>query len=223
MQRVRDPKKPEHFFMNPFGLLYSEITASNLIKVDQAGNNISDNQGVVNAAGVVLHSAILEARPDVNCVIHTHTPYGVAVSMLKEGLQCNDQTSLLFYNNVGYHDYEGIVVDETEKQRLTKALGNNKCLILRNHGLITVGSSIAEAFFNYYYLEFACRAQIYALSTGTQLNLIDETVKKHTFEQHEYFTKQQSPTSQDKIPGVPHIMFAALMRMLDKKDNSYRE
>jgi ribulose-5-phosphate 4-epimerase/fuculose-1-phosphate aldolase len=220
---ARDPKNPDYFLMNPFGLLYSEMTASSLVKVDQAGNNVGPNQGTVNAAGVVLHGAILDARPDVNCVIHTHTPYGVAVSMLEEGLQCHDQMSMLFHNSVGYHDFEGIVVNEAEKQRLTKALGNNKCLILRNHGLVAVGGSIAEAFFNYYYLEFACRVQIHVLSSGAKINSVLDAIKTHTFDQHEYFTKQQAPTVQDKIPGIPQIMFAALLRMLDKKDDSYQE
>jgi ribulose-5-phosphate 4-epimerase/fuculose-1-phosphate aldolase len=220
---ARDPKNPAHFLMNPFGLLYSEMKAMDLVKVDSAGNNVGINQGVVNVAGVVLHSAILAARSDVNCVIHTHTPYGVAVSMLENGLQCNDQMSMLFHNSVGYHDFEGIVVNEDEKQRLTEALGNNKCLILRNHGLVALGSSIAEAFFNYYYLEFACRAQIQVMSTGNKISPVLNAVKNHTFEQHEFFTKQQAPTSKSEMPGIPHVMLAALMRMLDKKDSSYRE
>jgi ribulose-5-phosphate 4-epimerase/fuculose-1-phosphate aldolase len=219
---ARVPEQAEQFLMNPFGLMYSEVCASNLVKVDFAGQSIGEQHWPVNQAGIVLHSAIYAARPDVNSIIHTHTPAGVAVSMLECGLLCSDQMSLLFHDRVGYHDFEGIVVNEEEQQRLVKNVGKNKCLILRNHGLVALGASIAEAFWNYYYLEFACRVQLDVMATGSKLNSVAASIKTHTFAQHEYFCKEQAPTSLPDFPGNIDLMFAALLRMLDRRDDSYR-
>lgn len=221
---ARVPEATDRFLMNPYGLDYSEVNASHLVKLDMACKPFDDNAWPVNVAGVMLHSAIYEARPDVHCAIHTHTPYGVAVSMLEEGLLCDDQMSMLFHGSVGYHDFEGIVVNPDEKDRIQKALGNNKCLILRNHGLVAVGASIAEAFWNYYYLEFACRVQMQVMATGAKIKTVDRATKAHTFNQHEFFCKEKAPTvSADVFPGNIEVMFAALMRMLDRKDALYRK
>lgn len=221
---ARNPENPNHYIMNPFGLMYQEVTASNLVKIDFNGHALDADAWPVNKAGAVLHSAIYEARSEINCVIHTHTPYGVAVSILDCGLLCSDQMAMLFHNSVGYHDFEGIAVNADEKSRFAENLGKNKCLILRSHGLVATGRSVAEAFWNYYYLEFACRVQILALSTGKDIRIVSDKIKSHTFEQHEFFCHEKAPTAEAEFPGNFDVMLSALMRMLDRKgDSSYKE
>lgn len=220
---ARLPENQNQFLMNPFGLMYQEITASNLVKLDLNGSKIGDNSWPVNKPGFILHSAIYEYRPDINCVIHTHTPYGVAISMLEKGLICSDQMAMLFHDSVGYHDFEGVVIDEDEKTRIARDLGLNKSLILRNHGLVATGRTIAEAFWNYYYLEFACKTQIIALSSGMQINQVPENIKSLSFKQHEYFCKDKAPTEENTFPGNFEVMLLALMRMLDRKGSIYKD
>ncbi len=168
---ARVPGPDEHFLLNPFGLLYEEITASNLVKVDLDGNIISETEDKINPAGFVIHSCIHRERPDMHCVIHTHTPAGVGVSCQEEGLLPLSQTGLLYKDLIGYHEYEGLALNLDEQKRLVEDLGKNKqLLILKNHGLLTCGQTIPEAFIMMYYLEQACRIQI-AAQAGNKVSL----------------------------------------------------
>ena len=168
---ARVPGPDEHFLLNPFGLLYEEITASNLVKVDLDGKIISETDDKINPAGFVIHSCIHRERPDMHCVIHTHTPAGVGVSCQEEGLLPLSQTGLLYKDLIGYHEYEGLALNLDEQQRLVADLGEKKqLLILRNHGLLTCGRTIPEAFIMMYYLEQACKIQI-AAQAGNKVSL----------------------------------------------------
>ncbi len=163
---------PEHnFLINPYGLMFDEITASSLIKIDQAANKLSESAFPVNPAGFTIHSCIHEVRDDAGCVMHTHSRAGVAVSAQKGGLLPISQQSTVVLNSIAYHDYEGIALYAEEKPRLQASLGTAKHLILRNHGLLTVGSTIPEAFLQMYFLECSCRIQIDA-QAGGDVNLI---------------------------------------------------
>lgn len=157
----------EHqFLINPYGLMFDEITASSLVKVDMACNKLMDSPFPVNPAGFVIHSAVHEARPDVNCVLHTHSRAGVAVSAQACGVLPISQQSTFVISSLGYHDYEGVALRPDEQPRLQADLGSNTYLMLRNHGLLTVGSSIPEAFLNMYTFENTCRIQIDAQAGG---------------------------------------------------------
>lgn len=157
----------EHqFLINPYGLMFDEITASSLVKVDMACNKLMDSPFPVNPAGFVIHSAVHEARPDVNCVLHTHSRAGVAVSAQACGVLPISQQSTFVISSLGYHDYEGVALRPDEQPRLQADLGRNTYLMLRNHGLLTVGSSIPEAFLNMYTFENTCRIQIDAQAGG---------------------------------------------------------
>ena len=157
----------EHqFLINPYGLMFDEITASSLVKVDMACNKLMDSPFPVNPAGFVIHSAVHEARPDVNCVLHTHSRAGVAVSAQACGVLPISQQSTFVISSLGYHDYEGVALRPDEQPRLQADLGMNTYLMLRNHGLLTVGSSIPEAFLNMYTFESTCRIQIDAQAGG---------------------------------------------------------
>ena len=147
-----------HFLINQFGLLFSEVTASNLVKVDINGNVISG--GVINPAGFLVHSSIHEARPDVMCAIHTHTKEGVAVSVDKRGLWPISQTAMIIINNLSYHNYCGLILNNSEKELLKQSLSSNNFMILRNHGLLTVGESIGDTFLNMRRLQNACEVQV---------------------------------------------------------------
>lgn len=164
------------FLINPYGMLFEEITASSLIRVDEAANKLGESPHAVNPAGFVIHSAIHAARPDVVCVLHTHTPAGVAVSAQKEGLLPISQQATVALASLGYHDYEGIAVRDDEKPRLQRDLGENTCLILRNHGLLTVGTSVADAFLSMYNLQRACEIQLLAQSGGSTLVSVDPRI-----------------------------------------------
>ncbi|AIK97004.1 class II aldolase/adducin family protein [Candidatus Odyssella acanthamoebae] len=165
---VRVPGE-EAFLINAFGLNFEEITPENLVKVTLEGDVLYPQDGIINKAGYTLHSAIHEARPKILCVLHTHTPYGIAVSMLEEGLQPLSQHSCRYHNRVGYHTYGGVLFDHEEKANLVASMGQHKTLILRNHGLVTMGESIGEAFFLMYNLEISAKTQVLALSTGQKL------------------------------------------------------
>jgi ribulose-5-phosphate 4-epimerase/fuculose-1-phosphate aldolase len=166
---ARVPGGDDHFLVNPYGCLFEEITASNLVKVDLAGNKVMDSPWPVNPAGFTIHSAVHEARADAHCVLHLHTNAGIAVSIQREGLQPLSQTSLFALASVGYHDYEGVALNEDEKPRLVADLGERNFLILRNHGTLTVGGSVGEAFLAMYILERACQIQVMAQSGGDLL------------------------------------------------------
>ncbi|MGJ3494797.1 class II aldolase/adducin family protein [Piscirickettsia salmonis] len=187
----------EQYLLAPMGLPFNRVTAQSLSLVKFGGMLVGEGSEPVNPAGVVLHEAIYKSRQDVSCIIHTHTVNGVAVSMLKNGLQCADQMSLMFHNRIGYHPFSGISVRDDEQERIAGNLGAADCLVLENHGLIAVGKTVEEAFWNYYYLEKACEIQLKILPVQDQLIKIDEDIKTTTQKQHEEFNKKQS-----LIPGL---------------------
>jgi ribulose-5-phosphate 4-epimerase/fuculose-1-phosphate aldolase len=163
---LRLPGPDHHFLINPYGLLFEEITASTLVKIDLDGRGVEDTPYVVNPAGFVIHSAIHAARPDAMCVLHTHTKAGCAVAAQQQGLLPLNQMSMEFYGRVAYHDFEGVALNLAEQKRLVDDLGDRPVMILRNHGLLTVGSTAAQAFLRMYYLEKACEIQTTAQAGG---------------------------------------------------------
>jgi len=181
-------EEEDRFLINSRDQLFDEITASSLIEVSVEGDLLSPKKAVINKAGFVIHSAIHLARPDVKCVLHTHTQAGMAVSAMECGLLPLNQHALRFYNAIGIHDYEGVAVDLDERERLVADLGNSEAMILRNHGLLTVGNSVAAAFSAMFYLEKACRAQIDAMNSHTELVFPSEEVCQHTYQQYQQYT-----------------------------------
>src|SRR5262245_60268894 len=174
---ARVPGNEEHFLINPFGMMYEEITASSLIKIDLEGNIIANAnpEYAVNLPGLVIHSAIHAARPDVACVLHTHTNAGMAVSVLKCGLLPLTQTAMR-WSRIAYHDFEGVVVDRDEQKRLTANLGDAEVMILRNHGLLACGATIGQAFNNIYRLERACQTQLLAMACNAEITMPPDAV-----------------------------------------------
>lgn len=166
---ARVPGPEHHFLINPYGMLFEEITASSLVKIDLDGNKVMDSPYDINPAGFTIHSAIHAAREDACCVMHTHSLNGVAVSAQKNGLLPISQQSTIVLAALGYHDYEGIALREEEKPRLVRDLGDNSFLMLRNHGLLTVGATPADAFLNMYIFEAACMIQVRAQAGGGEL------------------------------------------------------
>lgn len=207
------PGADDHFLINAYGLLFEEMTASSLLKVDLDGNKVIDSPYPVNPAGFTIHSAVHAARDDVGCVLHTHTRAGVAVSTQRDGLLPLSQISLVALASIGYHDYEGIALNEEEKPRLVADLGENKLLILRNHGLLAVGASIPDAFLAMYALETACQTQIMAQSSGAQLTQISPQILAGIMAQAEQVTKG--------LGGG--LAWPGLLRKLDRIDSSYRD
>lgn len=182
---ARVPGSHAHFLINPYGFLFREITASSLVKIDLDGQIVGSSENGVNPAGFTIHSAVHSARHDAACVLHTHTYAGVAVSSLRDGLQPCNQWSLQFHNRVAYHDFEGIALDHSERARLIADLGSAKALILRNHGLLTTGRSVAEAFILMFNLERACRVQVALQSMGQPVSLVPPEVCELTARQYE--------------------------------------
>ena len=202
----------EHFLLNPYGFLFEEVTASNLVKIDIDGRIVEDTPHRVNPAGFTIHSAIHAARPDLTCVLHTHTRAGIAVSCLKEGLLPLSQIALQFHNRVAYHDYEGIALDLGERERLARDLGSRKAMILRNHGLLTAGASVPEAFSLMHYLERACEIQVAALSMQRDLVIPPPEVCEKAARQYE---NDDEPAGQRE--------WRALLRQLDRFEPGYRD
>lgn len=209
---ARLPGKPDRFLINPYGMMFDEITASSLLAVDFDGKILNDSPWSMNEAGFVIHSAILQARADVNCVLHTHTVNGVAVSCLKDGLLPISQFALFYYGRIAYHDYEGVACDLDERQRLAADLGDRSTMILRNHGLLTAGRSIGEAFVTMDQLEKSCAAQLAAQRTGAELIYPSPEVCEKVARQA---AAKSEPAGQTE--------WAALLRMLDRVDQSYRQ
>jgi ribulose-5-phosphate 4-epimerase/fuculose-1-phosphate aldolase len=207
------PGKPDAFLINPYGMLFEEITASSLVKIDQHGEKLEPSEWPVNPAGFVIHSAVHAARHDVGCVLHVHTNAGVAVSAQKDGLLPISQVATIPLTSIAYHDYEGIALRDDEKPRLVKDLGAATWLILRNHGLLTVGATIADAFLHMYVLERACEVQLMAQSGGAELTRVDPRIVAGT---------------KDVMRAATHgkggdIAWPALLRKLDRLDPSYRD
>jgi ribulose-5-phosphate 4-epimerase/fuculose-1-phosphate aldolase len=207
---ARVPGPEHHFLINPYGMFFDEITASSLIKVDAQCNLIFESPYPVNPAGFTIHSAIHAGRPDVKCVLHTHTVDGVAVSAQKNGLLPISQQSTIVLAALGYHDYEGIAVLDDEKPRLQRDLGDNAWLILRNHGLLTVGGSVADAFLAMYTLQRACEIQIRA--QGAELTPITPQV----------LSGVAANVVKVTMGIFGGITWPALIRKLDRVDPSYR-
>jgi len=173
--RLPDEDGEERFLINPYGVMFDEMTASSLVKIDLDGNIKQDTPYFTNPAGFTIHSAVHSAREDAGCVIHVHTPYGIAVSVQKDGLRRYTQFSMQVHDDVAYHDYEGIALDLDERERLINDMGENNLLILRNHGTLTLGTNCAIAFLRMYFLENACKTQILAQSVGGEDKLHEES------------------------------------------------
>ena len=203
----------EHLLINLYGLLYKEITASSLVKIDLEGNILSkpDTDYGINKSGYVIHGAIHQARTDVNCVIHTHTRAGMAVANMKSGLLPMTQTSMRFVGHLGYHDYEGPAIDLDERVRLVQDLGQHDAMILRNHGLLTCGATIQQAFNTMYQLELSCRAQVDAVNSQAELLIAPKAVLDKT--SHLYQPGTRRPY------GV--LEWPAMLRYLNAEPSHY--
>jgi len=217
---VRLPGPEHHFLINPYGLMFDEITASNLVKIDLNGRAVEASPYPVNPAGFVIHSAIHGARDDAQCVLHTHTKAGCAVAALKCGLLPVNQISMEFYGRVAYHDYEGIALDLDEQQRLVNDLGEKSVMILRNHGLLTLGETVGQAFLRMYYLEKACEIQLAAQASGEVL-LPPASVCAHTERQ---FNEPGRALQEGELsdPDGMALAWAALLRLLDRVAPDYK-
>ena len=213
---VRVPDAQDQFLINPYGLLFEEITASSLIKVDEEGNVLSPTEYDVNPAGFVIHSAVHMAKPDLACVMHTHTNAGVGVATQKQGILPITQHALTVTAVTSYHDYEGLATDLDERERLVRDLGDNRVLVLRNHGLLTVGRTVAEAFVWMYRAERACRMQLAFQQSGAELMPIPEDVQEVTMERNRL---ANAPGGHRPV-GVKG--WPALLRKLDRADQSYK-
>ena len=180
---ARIPGPEHHFLLNPYNLMFEEVTASSLVKVDMQGNPVEPTPFITNPAGFTIHSAIHMAREDAQAVMHLHTPAGQAVSAHEDGLLPLTQTAMLIRGDVAFHDYEGVAVDLDERERLVEHLGEKNAMILRNHGTLAVGKNVGECFIRLYYPERACQAQIMALSAGDSLNHPPQGAPEVTAEQ----------------------------------------
>jgi len=214
---ARVPGEPEAFLINPYGMLYEEITASSLIKIDHDGAilgkpDFGDLDYGINRAGFVIHSAIHQAKHDIDCVIHTHTWPGMAVSSLECGLLPMTQTAMRFAK-ISYHDYNGVVLDLSEQARLVADLGDHNAMILRNHGLLTVGRTIAEAFNAMHRLELSCKTQIATMSCQSPMQKVPQAVVDATYLNYQPQTRRPF--------GV--LEWPALLRKLDRVDPSYQD
>jgi ribulose-5-phosphate 4-epimerase/fuculose-1-phosphate aldolase len=205
----------DDFLINPYGMMFDEITASTLVKIDEHGKILDDPLGMgVNEAGFIIHSCMHKARPEINCVIHTHTRAGVAVSAMKCGLLAISQHAMMTQPEVTYHDYEGIALYEAEQERMAAHLGKkSKAMILRNHGLLALGETVREAFEVMYYLDAACQIQIDAMAGGLHnVNIMSEQAAKTAYSQ---FHRPNRPAD--------HKDWPALLRMLERKGIKYAE
>lgn len=201
----------EHFLINPYGMMFEEITASSLVKINLAGEKVMDSPYPINPAGFTIHSCIHGAREDAQCVMHTHSINGVAVSAQKNGMLPLSQQAYFVLSSLAYHDYEGVALLEDEKPRLLADLGAKSFLMLRNHGLLTVGKSVAEAFLAMYIFEAACMVQVRAQSGGTELTHIPEKILA--------MASQQMAQVTLGMGGA--LAWPALLRKLDRKNGGY--
>ena len=210
---ARVPGPEHHFLINPYGMMFEEITASSLVKIDLNGRIVMESDYHVNPAGFTIHSAVHSAREDALCVMHLHTDYGIAVSAQEHGLLPISQQSSFVLASLGYHDYEGLALNDEEKPRLVSDLGNKTFLILRNHGLLTVGVSVADAFLSMFLLERACRIQILAQSGGEKLITIPEEILAQIPAQEMVVTKA----------GPGRLVWPGWLRKLDRMGANYRD
>ena len=203
-------KNKETFLINKFGLRYNEITASNLLEIDLEGKVISGD-GEINYTGYVIHGAVHKAKKNIHCVMHTHTRAGLAISCLKEGLKPIFQDAAIFHNRVSYHDWQGMSTEVEECKDIAKNLGNNKVMILRNHGLLTCGETIGEAFILMYYLDKACKNQLDTMSTGLETIVPSDNIMEYAAGQYE-----------DPRFRLGKHEWPALLRLLDDKKSIYK-
>jgi ribulose-5-phosphate 4-epimerase/fuculose-1-phosphate aldolase len=210
---ARVPDSEHHFLLNPYGMMFEEVTASSLVKVDLAGNKVTESPYFVNPAGFTIHSAIHAAREDALCVMHLHTDYGLAVAAQKDGLLPISQQAMFTLASLAYHDYEGLALNDEEKPRLVADLGTKSQMILRNHGLLTVGRTAAEAFLAMFFLERACKIQILAQAGGGELVRIPERVLRLV----------ESQVSAVTVGQGAALTWPGLLRKLDRIDPSYKQ
>ena len=208
---ARVPGTDDQFLINPYGMMFEEITASSLVKIDLAGEKVEDSPYPINPAGFTIHSAVHAARHDAACVLHTHSLNGIAVSAQEGGVLPLSQHSIFVLSSLGYHDYEGVALRDDEKPRLVRDLGDNRFLMLRNHGLLTVGSSIADAFLNMYFFEATCTIQVRAMAGGGPLVRIDRSIIATAREQAAQATRGQGAA----------LTWPALLRRLDRRLPGY--
>jgi len=210
---ARVPGAGHHFLLNPYGMMFDEVTASSLVKIDLDGKKVMESDYFINPAGFTIHSAVHAARADALCVVHLHTDYGIAVSAQKDGLLPVSQQAMFPLASLAYHEYEGLALNEDEKPRLVSDLGNKNYLILRNHGLLTLGKTVADAFLSMYILESACRIQILAQSGGGELHRIADPIIDLTAKQLSAVTVGQGA----------ELAWPGLLRKLGRIDSSYRD
>ena len=210
---ARIPGPEHHFLIKPYGMMFDEITASSLVKVDQSCHTLSDSPFPVNPAGFTIHSAIHQARKDAGCVLHTHTRAGIAVSAQQDGVLPISQQSTFVLASLAYHDYEGVALRDEEKPRLQADLGDKTFLMLRNHGLLTVGRTVADAFLSMYTFENTCRIQVDALAGGKALTPIDPQILQGMNAVMKTVTVGQGAA----------LVWPALLRKLDRMDPGYRD
>ena len=209
---ARVPGAEHHILLNPFGLRYDEVTASNLVKVDLDGKILDETPYEINNAGYVIHSAIHAARDDVQCVMHTHTEDGMALSSVNEGLMFTNQDTFMFWDNIAYHPFEGIADNLEERQRMVANLGDAYALVLRNHGLLTAGRSVGEAFVFMFFLEKAASSQLKMMASGGDVITPSREVCEYTASQFDVA---------NKIQGARE--WPSLLRSLDDSDPDYRD
>ena len=211
---VKLPGEKEHFLINPYGLHYSEVTASNLVKVDIEGNIVEPTDYAVNPAGIIIPTAIHGARHDVQCITHTHTDAGMAVACSEVGLRSDNFYSALLHNRIAYHDFEGITVMDDEKPRLLANMGDKNMLILRNHGLLSCGRTIPEAFYSMWAMQRSCEIQVACDATGNALIPVADEVLERT---------GQLMAIQSMGQPAGELEFKAMTRIIDKLDPSYKD
>lgn len=209
---ARVPGEQQHFLINPYGLLYDEVTASSLVKIDAEGNNVEPSEHPVNRGGFAIPAAVHKARPDIACVLHSHTVAGCAVSMQKDGLLPLNQHALQVIGDIAYHDYEGTSRDPEERARFLADFGDRHIMVLRNHGLLIVGTSIATTFVTTYRMERACAMQLAFQQSGAAFHPIADTV---------VHAARDRPRARGD--DTARLEWAALLRKLDRIDPSYKQ
>jgi ribulose-5-phosphate 4-epimerase/fuculose-1-phosphate aldolase len=210
---LRVPGPEKHFLINPFGLWYSEVTASNLVKIDLDGNTVGKSEYPVNKAGFVIHSAIHAVRPDAHCIMHTHTTAGVAVACQEQGITPNNFYGSQLHGRIAYHDFEGISVELDERPRLVKSLGDRNVMVLRNHGLLVCGGGVAEALRRMLNVQRACEVQLAAEASGKPITKVPVEICQRAAAQGEAFDPA----------GYGSRLFTAFQRRIDGIDPGYRE
>ncbi len=217
---ARVPGQGEQFLLNPFGLMFDEVTASNLLKIDRDGNLCAPSAHAIHRAGFVIHSAVHIGRADAQCVIHAHTRAGMAVSAMAEGLLPLTQHAMMFHGRIGYHDSEGFATGLEERERLVRDLGEHPVMILRNHGTLVVGRTIAQAFSMMWHLEMAMQAQVDALACGRELTLPSDALAARIAANA--FNEPGVVRANGTVNPLGHAEWPALLRMLERTDDSWR-